>query len=144
MTKEELAQQLDGCEYTNEMTPAQERIAKENGLVVVFGASDDLMEFRGAIYDEVGCYDGGEAMVNTEGLCGQWEQLDHDDIDAMRKFFKTEGTGVKIEALWAKEDPFSWTFKTAIPHATFIIHEGGEDDYCRGIVFALADAREKE
>lgn len=34
---------------------------------------------------------------------------------------------------------YSWIYQTDIPHATFEIVEG-DDPYCRGIVFALADA----
>ena len=37
----------------------EERLAKENGLVVVFGYSDDNIELRGAINNEAGCFDGG-------------------------------------------------------------------------------------
>jgi len=52
MNKEELAKLLDGCEYRKEITHEQDQIAKDNNLVVVFGASDDLTEFRGAFYNE--------------------------------------------------------------------------------------------
>ncbi|MNW22346.1 hypothetical protein D3C71_2237660 [compost metagenome] len=41
-----------------------------------------------------------------------------------------------IEALWCKEDGYSWTYKTEIPHATFEVADGDEP-YCRGIVFSL-------
>ena len=33
--------------------------AKENNLVIISGGSDDLVELRGAIYDESGAWDGG-------------------------------------------------------------------------------------
>lgn len=59
MTAAELAALLNGREYRKEMSRDEEQVAKAAGLVVVFGASDDLMELRGAISDEVGCYDGG-------------------------------------------------------------------------------------
>ena len=65
MTMETLAAILDGREIGSEITKAEADQAKAAGLVVVFGASDDLMEFRGAIYDEIGCYtdDGVVVMV---------------------------------------------------------------------------------
>jgi hypothetical protein len=44
MTKEELAGKLDGREYGDEITQAEVEQAKDAGLVVVFGASDDLIE----------------------------------------------------------------------------------------------------
>lgn len=52
---------LNGREYGDEITREEEAMAKAHGLVVVFGYSDDNMEFCGAITDEVGCYDGGYA-----------------------------------------------------------------------------------
>ncbi len=59
MNKEELAKRLDGRLIGNEISKEEEAKAQEDGLIVIFGASDDLAEIRGAIYDEVGCYDGG-------------------------------------------------------------------------------------
>ena len=132
MTKEELAIQLNGREYRREITPEEEAKAKAAGLVVVFGASDDLMEFRGAIRDEVGCYDGGVAHLNADGLLVN--ECDDEDCPL---FEKLKGKAAVIEAVWAS-DPYSWTFNTAIPHATFEVAEDDES-YCRGIVFALSD-----
>lgn len=50
MTKEQLAEMLNGRQYGDETTPEIERLAKENGLCIAFGASDDLLEFRGSVY----------------------------------------------------------------------------------------------
>lgn len=54
LTKEELAARLDGRSYRNEITQEEEKLAKENRLVAIFGASDDLIELRGAINEELG------------------------------------------------------------------------------------------
>lgn len=137
MNAKELAAKLTGCEYRKEITKELAAEAKSNGLVVVFGASDDLMEFRGAIYDEHGCYDGGIAKVDSKGLLPERENID-DDAD-LKDYFKRIDGAVDIEALWCAEPDYSWTFKTTIPHQTFEITEDGEP-YCRGIVFALSDA----
>ena len=69
MTKEQLAELLNGNEYRDEMTKEQEQAAKQNNLLVLFGASDDLLEMRGAIRDEVGAYDGGEYALALDGDC---------------------------------------------------------------------------
>lgn len=71
MTKEQLAELLNGNEYRDEMTKEQEQAAKQNNLLVLFGASDDLLEMRGAIRDEVGAYDGGEyaAGIGRRTVC---------------------------------------------------------------------------
>ncbi len=57
MNAKQLAAQLNGREYGSEITKEEEAAAKKAGLVVVYGASDDLVELRGAIEEEVGAYD---------------------------------------------------------------------------------------
>ena len=58
MDIKKVAEALNGCEYGEELSPVMERSLKDGGVVVVFGASDDLTEFRGAIHDEGGGYEG--------------------------------------------------------------------------------------
>lgn len=137
MIKEYLASLLDGIQYPAHRTISKDLIeqAKASGLVIVFGASDDLMEFEGAIRDEFGCYNGGTALVDAEGLLPDRENIEDDD--ELKAFFKREPIAKKIKAVWDK-DGFSWIYETDIPHSTFDVWEG-EDGYCRGIVFALAD-----
>jgi hypothetical protein len=64
----QLAEQLNNCEYRSEVSDEIAKIAKEHNLVIVFGYSDDNMEFRGAIYDEIGCWGGGKAFLNEKGI----------------------------------------------------------------------------
>jgi hypothetical protein len=52
MTAKELAQQLNGLPYPFRAPKALIAQAKQDGLVIVQGASDDLMELVGAIRDE--------------------------------------------------------------------------------------------
>lgn len=135
-TPESFAATLGG-EYLYDLTREQQAQAKAAGLVVVFGASDDLMEFRGAIHDELGCYGGGTALVDAKGLLPKRGQIKDDD--ELRDYFERQPLAAKINAVWAGEGDYSWTYVTTIPHATFEVVEDGEP-YCRGIVFALADA----
>jgi hypothetical protein len=142
MIKEYLAALLDGIQYPAHRSIAKDQIeaAKAAGLVIVFGASDDLMELEGAIRDEFGCYDGGTALIDAEGLLPERENIEDDD--ELKEYFKRKPRAGKIEALWCKEDGYSWTYSTDIPHSTFNVLDG-EDHYCRGIVFALADFGQK-
>lgn len=64
----EVANQLNGCQYREEGNRELFKAMEEAGLVAVFGASDDLVEFRGAINDEVGAYEGAEIAVTSAGL----------------------------------------------------------------------------
>lgn len=137
MTKEELAAKLNGREYREEITNEESHNAKTWGLVVVFGGSDDLMEFRGAINDEIGSHGGKMADITPDGL------LENKCEDECCPYYeRLKSKAAFIEALWCAEPDYSWTFKTKIPHATFEIMEDGEH-YCRGIVFALSDVEVK-
>lgn len=108
MTATEFAQMIDQRQYGDEITPAEEQLAKEHGLLVVFGCSDDLMELRGAIDDEVDCYNGG--------------------------VFEHKTLSSPIEAVWCPPDlECAWAYKTTLPHAEFKVYEDDEL-YCIGIV----------
>ncbi len=145
MNAKELAEKLNGIEYP--CHDIDERLlikgAKEAGLVVVYGLSDDLMEFRGAINDELGANNGCVALVDVKGLIPDRSEVEDDD-DAILDCLLRKNSAKTIEALWCEEGSgYSWTFKTDIPHETFEIVEDGEK-YCRGIVFALADAGQQK
>jgi hypothetical protein len=135
MYRDELCANLNGREYTEEINEELETIARISGLVVVFGASDDLMEFRGAIDDEVGCYNGCTAYLTKDGLLVN--KCDEDDCPY---FDQIKKQALTIEATWntENESEIAWTYKTKIPHSTFEIMEDGVI-YCRGIVFSLSD-----
>ena len=133
MTPAEAAARLDGNEYRKEGSKELFKAMKDAGLVAVYGASDDLMEFEGAISDEVGAWNGGTAHLSRDGLIAN--ECENDDCPHFKKAL--ESAPATIEAVW-DVGGFSWQYDTAIPHAKFVIKEDGED-YCEGIVFALAD-----
>jgi len=136
MTKEELAAMLNGRQYDEEISKDEERLAKEAGLVVVLGYSDDNMEFRGAIDDEIGCGDGSIVeMLNGKILANR---CDDENCPYFAKLRRSPDIK-KIEAVWAQGE-YSWQYRTDIPHAEFDIVEDGEK-YCRGIVFELAEIK---
>src|SRR3546814_11339434 len=67
MNIKEAADLLNGREYTKEITRDEEAAFKAAGLVALFGARDDLAEFRGAWREEVGAYEGCIIYVNAGG-----------------------------------------------------------------------------
>jgi hypothetical protein len=134
MTPEQAAAELDGREYGEEIDLTLQDTMKLHGLVAVYGASDDNMEFVGAIFDEVGAFQGGFAYLTDKGLL----KSECDDEDCPY-FAKLQEKAATIEAIW-DENGIDWQFKTKIKHVTFIIKENG-NDFCRGIVFALADVK---
>ena len=57
MTPKELADALNGIEYSNVNLLHGDLLmerAKAAGLVIAYGYSDDLLEIDGALYDEAG------------------------------------------------------------------------------------------
>lgn len=134
---EEVADMLDGIEYGEDINPMDMKYAECNGAVIVFGASDDLMEFRGAIDDEAGCYGTSTIYFNRSG-----ELRSECEIDKCPYFEETKIDASKIKAIWDAEG-YSWTYETDIPHETFDIMEDGEK-YCRGIVFSIDDVKDTQ
>jgi len=134
MNAKGLAQIINGREYTNEITKAEEALAKEAGLVVAFGGSDDLLELRGAVREEVSAWQGQTVRFTKAGLL-----INDCDNDRCPHFEKLKAAATPLEIVWQEEGKGPcWTFKTTIPHETFEISDDGEP-YCRGVVFALAD-----
>jgi hypothetical protein len=133
MTRHELAAKLNGRLYGSEMTRVEEAQARAEGLLVVFGASDDLTEYRGLIHDEGSAFDGNTHFIT--GSPGKWKlwETDEDRTDARKP------KGVAIEVIWCPDDlKTSWLIKPSVPFAPFDIMEDG-DLYCRGAVIAEAD-----
>lgn len=141
MTKEGLAAMLSGREIGNEITGPEEIAAKQSGLLVIFGSSDDLCELRGAISEEVGAWQGAEIFVSREGhLMAEFEDGDVDVLQRHGVMGHVKGSraqAIKIAATWCDEEKGpAWTYKTDEPRATFDVMEDGEV-WCRGIVIQL-------
>ena len=127
MTKKELAEKLNGRQYGDSFKDVMED-TMASGLVIVTVASDDLMQFQGAIEDEGGCFDGGEVYFDKNGVSQDG----------------TERANM-IEALWCEGTNVdgcqaTWSYKTDIPHETFEIWED-EELYCIGLVFSIEDIK---
>lgn len=135
MNAKELADRLNGRQYRDEIEREEENLARDNNLVIVFGASDDLCEFRGAFEDEIDCYNGGDVLFWRNPDAG-FEIFQECEDDCIYSRIIREKTW-EIEAIWG-QNGYSWTYETEIPHEKFDIMEDGEK-YCRGIVFSLND-----
>lgn len=131
----EYAKELDGCEYRceNKDTDIFVRMANEK-LVAVFGASDDLIEFRGAIEDEAGVYDGGTVHLTKDGILVN-------DCEEDCPYFKNYLENIKpavIEAMWCQDEESSWKYDSVLYSEEFTVYDDGEV-YCVGIVFDYLD-----
>ena len=134
MTLKEFAKMLDGREYGYPQFSDEElMIAKEEGFVIVSGASDDLVELDGAITDEGDCFDGGKFFVKATSdggiVAGNCERSNVFSFDAKW-----------CEDTDEKGNIISWTYDVSIEHEDFMICEDGEP-YCRGFVFQIVDCK---
>lgn len=136
MTKEELAGRLNGRQYRDEMTEGEEQTAHAHGLLVVFGASDDLVEFRGAVTDEIGMCDGGLFLLDAQGPVPERDNEWTDD--EMAAYLARKKRAVPVVAEWCERGEYSWSFRCPVPCAEFDVREGDEP-YCRGIVIDTND-----
>jgi hypothetical protein len=133
----EIAAQLNGVEYRNEDEQFDAKILCDEGIVVAYGASDDLLELRGAIDDEYGAYEGTSIMlIKTK----DWEikAISGEGFDENRSYIGGDFEH-HITAEWCPKDiDASWKITPACEHATFNVMEDDEL-YCVGAVFYLKD-----
>ena len=140
LTKEQMAALLEGRQYGEEITKEEEAQAKASGLVVIFGYSDDNIELRGAIHDEVGAWEGCDIYLYRDKDAGVLILDDPDNEDcekcaARLKILQPQCAEIKCQ--WGKGD-YAWPMECAIPFASFEIVEGTEK-FCRGIVINTKD-----
>lgn len=137
MNTKEIAQALSGCDYGSpDYMPKQiTEAARAAGIVIVTGASDDLIDLYGAIRDEIGA---SEFRVHPFGLLPNLETLlDSRNANKIREYFAAEPLAMAVKPIF-DQDQKTWKYETAIPHETFDVMEDGEV-YATGIVFNLSD-----
>lgn len=134
MDKLEAAKLLNGSEYREEGSPELFKQMKENKLVAVFGASDDLTEFFGAINDEVGAPrvikldNKGYILHNKcdDSYCPYYEEIEKNVVNEIYVEFSP------------KDIDATWKITANFPYEPFNVYEDGEL-YCQGLVYDLKD-----
>lgn len=125
----QFAETLNGRQYEYpQFTKEEIQLAKDNGYVIVTGASDDLIELEGSICYETGCYGGEKIYIDTMNF-----HVSKEEYDIFHNLC------IKIN--WCKDKDkndniIPWTYETAIKHENFIVYKD-DKPYCRGIVFEL-------
>lgn len=131
ITIKEIAELIDGIEYTEKIDHRITNLACKNNIVIVYGASDDMMEFRGAIEEEEKSYMGTTVKIDSNGIIGN--RCDNCNCPYHQQ--QKDECKHYVKALWGTGD-VSWNYETNIEHKTFHIREDGKV-YCIGIVFSL-------
>lgn len=127
------ADMLEGMEYREDHE--YDNVFKEmkkNNFVAVFGYSDDLMEMRGAIDDEISA---SKQFFNKSGL------IQNRCDDDRCPYFEEIEKKWYVEPEFAPESPrCTFMYHSNIPNEDFRVFEGDEV-YCYGIVFCLDDLK---
>lgn len=130
----DFAGKLNGIEYLEEREDTWKE-AKKKGYVVVFGYSDDNIEFRGAIDDEIGAFQGKTVFLDNGNISMNADSRYY--IHAA--WYGTVGRKKILNTYQITDengDLIPWTYSTNIPHEEFTMYEDG-DPFCRGIVFSI-------
>lgn len=136
-TLKRYAQEINGRQYRQEIDSDLRRRLKEDEVVVLYGASDDLLEIDGVFQEEVGAYDGG---LFEPVVFGNTDYYDFVASEEKQSFLENNNYPY-IDMVWSPENSdFSWIIDTNIPHERFIIYED-DDTYCEGVLFYLEDLR---
>lgn len=126
VTKEELANRLDLMQYGTSLAKEELRDARESGLCIITGASDDLVEFEGTVCEEAPAMNGGTVYLLPNGFTSRRNKA---------------GNGIKIVAEWnPKDSEASWRISTSVPASTFKVVEGDEL-FCIGCVIEFTPVK---
>jgi hypothetical protein len=135
MNIKDWVQKLNGKEYGWELSKQELEQVKQDGIIIAYGDSDDLLEFRGCIYDEISAYNGTIAKLTKDLTV-----FNEDENKENFAYNKSEIDKMKtIKAIWEPKDDqgnifASWKIETDIPHETFNIMED-EELFGIGIIF---------
>jgi len=144
ITLKEFAAMLHGRDCSPNLSQNELLLAKLRGFVVVYGDSDDRVEFEGAIRAEGHTNPlAKDFPAGVLVLSGSGELLD-EDSDLYAEYININRNVIK--AFYCSKDNLNWVFETDIPHETFLTYEGGyneeyadfDDGFARCIVFELS------
>jgi hypothetical protein len=142
----DVAKDLDGIEYPCRIDKNLAQQAKDAGIVIVFGASDDLIEFRGAIHDEVGVSEVDVTIIDGKGVLPVDINGNITDPDAVetiqgcKNLAERFTKSVAVTSYWCPADNSGASWAYSVPEhiewEPFNVMEDGEL-YCVGVVFKL-------
>lgn len=145
MNLKEWAEKLNNMEYRSDSLLENDKQLKEDGVVAVVGASDDLCELYGAIHDEYDCYNGTILYWNGKDFFTETQKDDFlgyvdneypEFFEMCQKLFKDDVMYIKISD--GRDCQFE--YETNIPCEWFNVMEDGEL-YCKGFIFNKNDLK---
>ena len=126
-------EKLNGREYREELEPFEEEELKKDGIIAVFGFSDDLCEIRGSLYDEIECYYDKKIVYVKESDCFVTVDYYYENPNELIKVDLSKRPYIDIS------NKNGWKYELPnIPQVEFKIYEE-ESIYCTGKLFYLKD-----
>ena len=145
---------FNGSELKNPYNIDVEKLCKEKKWVVLFPYSDDNLECRGYIDDEIGAWDGVKALIYKKGDfypededCETFRKAKYDMIySVVNTTFEaeTEDGRIGIDMQWCPDDkPYTWYLECMYDKvAYFNVHDEDEEDdttWARACVIDLSE-----
>ena len=134
-TIRDLARLLNDNNYLDELKNPYnldiDKICKDNKWIILFPYSDDNLEVRGYIYDEVGAWDDTNFKLVKKGEFYADEDEDNTYHKAQNnEIMETNVGDAHIFMKWCpKEHLYTWYIETDYPNvAYFDIHDEDEED----------------
>jgi len=143
----EFSAMLHGRDCQPNLTQNELWLAKKRGFVVVYGDSDDRVEFEGAIRAEghtnplLRNRPAGVLALSENG-----ELLD-DESELYTEYVRNNCNIITV--FYCGKDGLNWAFESDIPHETFLTYDGGydeefaefDDGFARCMVFELSSLK---
>jgi hypothetical protein len=149
ITLKEFASMLHGRDCQPNLTPDELLLAEQKGFVVVYGDSDDRVEFEGAIRAEGHTNPlAKDAPAGVLVLSEDGSLLD-EDSDLYMEYIRANRNVITV--FYCNRDGLNWVFESSIPHETFLTYDGGydeeyadfDDGFARCMVFETSALRLK-
>lgn len=140
ITKEELAAKLNLIGRRDVMPLKLVNLARQNGLVIAYGESDDTLQLEGAISDEVGA--GNRTMYyikNGRPYSNPCRYFSAGDEECIH-YNEWTRTANYIEVSYSeKPDDITWKIYSDMPFSPFDILGDGESKsiFCRAAVIDI-------
>ena len=144
ITIKEFAAMLHGRDRQPNMTPDEVLLARECGFVVVYGDSDDRVEFEGAIRAEGHTNPLAKDCPAGVLILSENGKLLDDESTVYADYLRINRNVIRV--FYCSRDRLNWVFETDIPHETFQTYDGGYDEdfanfdggFARCIVFEFS------
>lgn len=128
MTKEELAERLQKQQGINH---CDREVAKDMGLIIISGYSDDSVDIDGFISNELTIYSNENFFITDKKVF-----IDQYFSDVLDQFEEEDEIRAFLDAKDRKQifngefTDKGWLFVTELPHAKFTINNEDDEDHC--------------